>query len=404
VDLFKMAWRNLWRNRRRTLVTISAMSFALFVMIVYTGMLGGYMIGMERSILDLEMGDVQVFAQDFRDNPSIYTTIDDPEALLAPLVEQGFAASGRVLAFGLAAAGESSAGVAFRGIDVARDATVTKVQDEVAQGRWLDPADPKGVVLGRRLTRMLGVSLGDELVVLTQATDGAMAYDLYTVRGVLRGIADATDRSGVFMNAEALRELVMVPEGVHQIIVRRPENLELPAAAAQVNALAGGFDVKTWRQLLPTLASVLESVQGVMLAMYFVFYVAIGMLILNAMLMAVFERIRELGVLKALGVGPFQVMRLILIESGIQTAIAVGVGVALAIPSLLYLTAYGIDLGSLAGVSVMGIAMEPIWRADMNTQAFTTPVIVLVIIVGLAVLYPAIKAAVVQPVEAMRHR
>jgi ABC-type antimicrobial peptide transport system permease subunit len=140
-----------------------------------------------------------------------------------------------------------------------------------------------------------------------------------------------------------------------------------------------------------------------MLAMYFVFYVAIGMLILNAMLMAVFERIRELGVLKALGVGPFQVLRLILIESGIQTGIAVGVGVTLAIPSLLYLSAFGIDLGSLAGVSVMGIAMEPIWRADMNSQAFTTPVVVLLLIVGLAVLYPAIKAATVQPVEAMRH-
>ncbi len=398
-----MAWRNVWRNQRRTTVTIGAMTFALFMMILYAGLMDGYLLGMERAILDLEVGDVQIFAGDFRENPSLYTTIDDPEAVLAPLVAQGFAASGRVLAFGLAAAGESSAGVSFRGVDVARDATVTRIQEVVAQGRWLDPLDPKGVVLGRRLARMLSVGLGDELVVLTQGSDGAMAYDLYTVRGVLRGIADATDRSGVFMNEAALRELVLVPEGVHQIIVRRPDNVALDRAAERVAGVARDLDVQTWRQLMPTISSLLESSRGVMIAMYFIIYLAIGMLILNAMLMAVFERIRELGVLKALGVGPFRVLRLILLECGIQTVIALVIGVLLAIPAVVYLSTNGILLSGLAGTSIMGIAMEPVWRAAVSTQVFTTPILILVLIVFAAVLYPALKAATIQPVEAMRH-
>ena len=398
-----MAWRNVWRNQRRTTVTIGAMTFALFMMILYAGLMDGYLLGMERAILDLEVGDVQIFAGDFRENPSLYTTIDDPEAVLAPLVAQGFAASGRVLAFGLAAAGESSAGVSFRGVDVARDATVTRIQEVVAQGRWLEPLDPKGVVLGRRLARMLSVGLGDELVVLTQGSDGAMAYDLYTVRGVLRGIADATDRSGVFMNEAALRELVLVPEGVHQIIVRRPDNVALDLAAERVAGVAPDLDVQTWRQLMPTISSLLESSRGVMIAMYFIIYLAIGMLVLNAMLMAVFERIRELGVLKALGVGPFRVLRLILLECGIQTVIALVIGVLLAIPAMVYLSTNGILLAGLAGTSIMGIAMEPVWRAAVSTQVFTTPILILVLIVFAAVLYPALKAATIQPVEAMRH-
>ena len=398
-----MAWRNVWRNQRRTTVTIGAMTFALFMMILYAGLMDGYLLGMERAILDLEVGDVQIFAGDFRENPSLYTTIDDPEAVLAPLVAQGFAASGRVLAFGLVAAGESSAGVSFRGVDVARDATVTRIQEVVAQGRWLDPLDPKGVVLGRRLARMLSVGLGDELVVLTQGSDGAMAYDLYTVRGVLRGIADATDRSGVFMNEAALRELVLVPEGVHQIIVRRPDDMALDRAAERVAGVARDLDLQTWRQLMPTISSLLESSRGVMIAMYFIIYLAIGMLVLNAMLMAVFERIRELGVLKALGVGPSRVLRLILLECGIQTGIAVVIGVLLAIPALIYLSTNGILLAGLAGTSIMGIAMEPVWRAAVSTQVFTTPILILVLIVFAAVLYPALKAATVQPVEAMRH-
>jgi ABC-type lipoprotein release transport system permease subunit len=403
VDLPKIAWRNVWRNRRRTLVTIGAMSFALFVMILYAGMMEGYLRDMERGILDLEVGDVQIFADDYRENPSLYTRIEDPQPVLDSLESSGYQASGRVLAFGLAAAGEASAGVSFRGVDVAKEEAVTSVGDEVALGRWLDPEDPKGVVLGRRLARMLGVAPGEEIVVLTQGRDGAMAYDLFVVRGVLRGIADATDRSGVFLNAAALRELLDVPDGVHQIIVRRPRDQALDLAARQIEDVARGLDVKTWRQLLPTLASLLESSRGVMLMMHFIMYVAIGMLILNAMLMAVFERIRELGVLKALGVGPFEVLRLIFLESAIQAAIAVAVGTTLALPAVLYLEATGLDLQSLAGLSVLGIAMDPVWRAAVSLDTFTTPVGILLVVVACAVLYPALKAASVQPVEAMRH-
>jgi ABC-type antimicrobial peptide transport system permease subunit len=127
------------------------------------------------------------------------------------------------------------------------------------------------------------------------------------------------------------------------------------------------------------------------------------MLILNAMLMAVFERIREFGVLKALGVGPFDVMRMILIESGIQTGIAVVVGLALGVPGVLYLAHTGIDLSQLGGVSVLGIAFDPIWRAAITRGVFTGPVLTLLLIVAVAVLYPALKAAWIRPVDAMRY-
>jgi ABC-type lipoprotein release transport system permease subunit len=399
-----MAWRNVWRNRRRTVVTVAAMSLALFVMILYAGLVEGYLQGMERNILDLEVGDMQVFAGDYRDNPSIYTRIDQPKALIEPLSEAGFPATPRLLAFGMAAAGESSAGVSFRGVEVERDARVSLIHQQISQGSWLDPADPAGVVLGRRLAKTLGVHPGSELIVLTQGADGSMAYDRYRVRGILRGISDATDRTGIFMTAEAFRELLVVVDGVHQIIVRRPDDLELPAAAARVESLAGELDVQTWRELLPTLASLLDSTRGIMTTMFFIVYIAIGILILNAMLMAVFERIREFGVLKALGVGPFDVLRLIAVESAIQTGLALLVGVSLAIPGLLYLSSTGLDLGRFGDFSVMGIAMDPVWRAAVTTGVFVGPIVTLVLIISAAVVYPAVKAAVIDPVAAMRHR
>lgn len=379
------------------------MSLALLTTILYSGLVEGYLDGMERNVLDLEVGDVQIFAGDYRSNPSIHTKIDDSKQLLARLEEAGFPASGRLLAFGLVAAGETSAGASFRGLDVERDVAVSEVSKRLDRGEWLDPADPKGVVIGRGLARSLEIDLGGELLVITQGADGSMAYELYYVSGVLRGISDAIDRTGVFMTEASFRELMTLSRGVHQIIVRRPAELDLVAAQRRIQELATDYDVRSWRQLMPTIASMLDAGRAAMILMGFIIYLAIAILILNAMLMAVFERIRELGVLKALGFSPFALMGLILLESLIQTAMAIGVGLALGIPGLLYLANVGIDLGTLAGTSILGMAMDPTWRAAFNARVLVTPVVMLAGMVLLAVSYPAAKAAMLRPVEAMRH-
>jgi ABC-type lipoprotein release transport system permease subunit len=403
VNIFRMAWRNVWRNRRRSLVTISAMSFALFSMLLYTGIIEWYLQDMERAVVDLEVGDVQIFPKGYRDDPSIYTRIEEPEALLEPLAEAGFRAAPRLLAFGLAATGESSSGVSFRGVDVERDARVSLIYRELGEGSWLDPGDPRGVVIGRRLARTLDATLGVELLVLSQAADGSMAYDLYTVRGILKSVADATDRTGFFMTADAFRQLFVVESGAHQILVRKPDEVELAAAVRRVRALGAAHDVKTWRELMPTVASMVDSARGMMVFVSLIIYFAVGILILNAMLMAVFERVREFGVLKAVGVGPTDVLRLILVETAIQTGIAIAVGLGFALPSLIYFRDVGVDIATMADVSVMGLTLSNVWHAAIAPQVIATPILTLIFIVVAAVLYPAFKAALIQPVEAMRY-
>ncbi len=402
MNAITLAWRNVWRNSRRTLAAIGATTLGLWAMIVYSGLVRGYLDRMEAHVLDVEMGDLQIHHARYLGSPSLYERIDDPAALLAGLDEAGLPAAPRLLGSGLAAAGQSSGGAALFGIDVARDAAVSRVGEHVGEGRWLDPAAPREVVVGRRLAKMLGVGVGDELVLLSQGADGSTANDLYTVRGVLRGVSEAVDRSGVYMVDEAFRELMVVPEGAHEIIVRRGAH-ELPAAAAAVRALAPELDVQTWRELRPTMASMLDSAVGAMMMMFFIVYAAIGIVILNAMLMAVFERVRELGVLKAIGVGPGGVLRLIVLETLFQTGIAIVLGVGLAIPANAYFSTHGIDLGG-EGLSVMGSTIDPLWRSHVTLATYTTPVIALVAIVLVAVAYPAAKAALIEPIVAIRHQ
>ncbi len=258
MDIFATAWRNVWRNARRSVVTMAAMAFALWVMVLYSGLVEGYLDGMAGDVLDYEVG-VQVFADGYRDDPSLYTRVG-PE-VVDELEAAGFAVSPRLLAGGLVAAGEASAGMRLVGIDIERDGAVLRVSERVARGEWLDPADPKGAVLGFRLARVLGADPGDELLVLSQAADGSMANDLFTVRGVLGGVGDGTDRTGLFLTRDEFGTLMGVPaDEAHQLIVRTDGDLD--AAAAQIEELAPGIEARTWRKLMPIVAQMLDSTRG----------------------------------------------------------------------------------------------------------------------------------------------
>jgi ABC-type lipoprotein release transport system permease subunit len=366
--------------------------------------MNGYVHGMERNILDFAFGDVQIHAPGYRDKPSLYKRIENPQELLIKLDEAKLPGSARLLAAGLGALKDTSAGVMLIGLDVERDARVSKIPGQVDRGEWLSDSDPHGVVLGRRLARTLGAEPGDELIILGQATDGSLANDLYIVRGVLRGVSDMTDRIGVFMLETTFRELMVMPQGAHQIVVRKPDEVELAAAHGTVAELAPELDVQTWRQLNPTLASLVDNVASVGMVFMSIVYIAIALVVLNAMLMAVFERVREFGVLKALGTSPGRVLKMIYTESAIQTCLAIIFGMLLSIPLIIYLTNTGIYLGSEEGLAVMGLAWDPNMRALFDVQSFTRPIVMFVVIVSLAILYPALKAALIRPVRAMHHR
>ena len=402
--ILKVAWRNIGRNRRRTVVTVGAMAFGLYAMVIWFGMLQGMLNDMEATVVEVELGDLQIHAPTYLDDPSLYTDIDDVDALLSRLEAAGFRASARLVGAGLAAAHDSAAGASLRGIDVQGNAGVSVISTRLAEGAWLDDDDPAGVVVGRRLARTLDLAVGDELVVLSQTTDGAIANDLYAVRGILDSVSDGIDRSAVFLTDAAFRELFVMPAGAHEIVLRKPDDLELTAALEAAQVLAPDLDTQSWRSLVPTLATYLDSARQMMAIISAIIYIVIAILILNAMLMAVFERIREFGVLKALGVEPRQVLSLIFAESALQTGLALAIGLALSLPTLWYLVEYGIDTGALGGVSVIGATFATVWRAAVSPATFVTPSMTLILLVLLAVIYPALKAARISPVEAMRHQ
>lgn len=405
MKLAVMAWRNLWRYGRRTLMTVAAMTLALTTLIVWTSMTQGFLRNLETTIVEVEVGDIQVYPPEYRNSPSIFDRIGAPFELVDSLGAMGFDASARLLAGGLAAAGESSAGVSIRGVETRQDARVSMVHDRVAEGTWLDPADPAGLVIGGRLARTLDVGPGDEVVLLSQAADGSIANDLYRVRGILTPFSEATDRGGVFMVRQAFLDLFAVPGGAHQVLVRTGADQPLDVSADRIRTAAPGLEVMTWRELFPTLATMLDSVEGTMYILFMIVYLAIAILLVNATLMAVFERIKELGLLKAIGLSPAKVVRLIMLEGLFQAGLAVVAGLAIATPLLLYFSRVGINLAALGGtISISGIGLDPVMKGVVNPTVIVGPLSAMILIVFASLLYPALKAARIRPVEAMRHQ
>lgn len=399
-----MAWRNVWRNGRRSLVTIAAMTFALWVLILYSGLIEGYLRGMEDDVLELEVGDIQVHSPTYRDAPSIYDVIPDAEDVVRALEAQGLAATTRLIAGGLGASGEQSAGISLRGAHPTRDATVLRLHEHVNEGTWLSADEPKGAVVGRRLAKALAVEVGDELLVLSQGTDGSMANDLLHVRGILGTVSDATDRAAVYIPADTFRELMVIDRGAHQIVIRRPPGSDLEQQLALAVAAAPDLDVQSWRQLLPTVATMLDSSRSMIGIIFFIIYLAVAILVLNAVLMAVFERIKEFGVMKAIGVSPTSVFVIILLETIFQVSIAIVIGVTLALPGMWYLIEHGIDVGTLGGMSVMGMSMRDRWHGIYTASSLAMPILMLVFMSLSAALYPAARAALIRPLDAMRHQ
>lgn len=402
-----MAWRSLWRNSRRSGATIAAMALAVFMLTFYSGLSAGMMGRMKSKLLDFGLGDAQAFHPDYRASPSIYERIEGSAEVLAKLEAASFKVAPRLLGSGLAASGNSSAGARIYGIDLEREQRVSKIHEALAAGEWLTPDDTKAAVIGARVAKQIGVDVGSELILLSQAADGSMANDLYHIKGILEPLSEEIDRGGVFISEFAFRDLMVTPEDVHQIVVRLPEDANQPDRVAhemeRLRALVPSLDVPTWRQINPGIASMLESAQGALFVMMSVVYLAIGIVILNAMLMAVFERIREFGVLKALGFGPASVFSLIISEALLQASVAALLGASLSVPVNWYMVHHGLEIEGIAGVATMGVSMDAVWRSEVTAATYIAPIVLLFSFVFLATIVPAVRAALTVPAESMRH-
>ena len=405
MNTFKLAWRNVWRNKRRSVVTIAAMSLALFAMVQFAGFMRGYQIDLAVSAVNVEMGNFRIHAKGYQDQPSLYKNIENADALVNRIekLQEGVFASARVLSNGLVASEHNSAAAIFRGVSIGKDRRVSDIYRHVSKGKWLSEKDPNGVVIGAQLARILHVKPGDELIFLGQAANGATANELFHLRGIVTGAGTDVERAGVFLNRRVLSRFLSM-KAAHQIMVRTDMNTDDAAFKPRLANAVPELEVKSWKEIAPELASMIDYMDGALVFMSLLVYIAIGIVILNAMLMAVFERIREFGIMKAIGVSPAGVFRMIVLETGVILLCSIVAGAVVSLPVGYLLATHGIDVSAqMESISVSGVGIDPVMIAVFDAKTILTPLALLTAVVFTAIIYPALKAALLQPVDAIHH-
>lgn len=413
--LLQLAWRNLWRNPRRTFITMAAIAFGYAMLLFVACLMAGLRSQMIENGTSLVMSQIQVHAPGYYPDRSIQKTLGGSKgtnvgALMAVITadQRVYAAAPRVYAYGLMSAAHRSAGVELMGVVPDQEAKITTLNKAIIRGSYSNLQLSKRVVIGDTLASTIGVRMGSEIVLLTQAVDGSMGNDVYTVAGIFHTSLDAVDRGLVLMSLSSLQDLLnLSPDRIHEVGIKLNDIMSATTVAAALDIKLGKIlpvQTNPWPQLAPELASYVQFNRGITLVLFVIFFLLAVIGVMNTMLMAVFERTRELGMLMALGMRPIQVIVLILTEAAGLAVASLIVGGAVGVPLLWYLEVHGLDLGGATGevVSVAGVVVGHLWYGRQDFPAYGEAALGLAATALISALYPAWRAAHFHPTEAIR--
>jgi putative ABC transport system permease protein len=405
----RMAWRNIWRNPRRTILTICAIAFAgTLLVFMLSFQLGSYGAMINASVR-IHTGHLQVQAEGYQDNKDMRLVVPDPDVVgrLLDTIPEVDAYTFRANAFSLSSSKERTYGIMVIGIDPVRESQVSTLKKLIRQGGYFSASDTNQALIGQRLARNLQVGLGDEVTILGQGRDGSIAATVVQVKGIYKSGMDDFDRSSIHIPLKLFQDVYDMGDAVHEVVAVGTALKHVSGMKKAVRAGLKKLDQRhplvalDWDELMPGLLQAIEMdlVSGIIF--WFILIVVVAFSILNTFLMAIFERTREFGVLMAIGTSPQRLTRLLLIESTAMTMIGIGIGTVCGCVLTWYFQVHGLDLGGASELMTQyGISGRMYPRLSLIT-ALSGPGAVLVITL-LTALYPAFKVRRLKPVEAMR--
>ncbi len=406
-NLLKLGWRNIWRNRRRTLINMSAIGLGLFLVVAYGGFIDALMEDARGQMANSGMGHVEIYAPGFRGKQSIGAFMENPGALLGRLrLPEGSLSGARVVARGLATTAHGGQGVLIHGVDPAREAPLAAYVSDVREGARLEPGDDHGILVGEKLAERLKVRVGQKVRLMAQRTDGEVGADIFRVRGIFHSVAAGISKSRVIVTARAAQTLLGLPDAAHQIVIQLSRAEDADRVAADLRSQLGpAFDVVTYGDLLPVLKTLERTMSAVMAIAAFFVYLLVSFGILNTMLMSVLERTREFGVMQAIGNRPGRIRALIVAESFWVATVSVGLGLACG----LAFTAYGahhalLDFRSTLGESMElgGAVVKSALRTEFSPLSSLRSASYVYVVTLLVSLYPAWRVSRMRPADALR--
>ena len=400
--MLTLAWRNLWRNYRRTVIMLLAIVLGVWAMIFMNALMRGMIDQMVDGGVRLLPGHAQLHHPQYLADPSVVNSMEEPGEELHRSLEQDaiVGRSARLKVPAVISSERDSRGVMLVGVDPQREGPLGFLPRKVVEGRGLQQLDDGGLLLGAKLVEDLETRLGKRVVVMSQDPDNNVADRGFRVVGIYKAEIEAEESATAYVGLATLQAMLGVQGQVSELAVLGENYRDLSAWFPAVGQAAGPeLEWLAWTEIDPYLGSMLEMQDGMMLVIVLVIFAVLSFGLVNTIAMAVFERVREFGLMQALGMRPSGILAQVLLEAFLLLAIGLLVGNVLALLTIRPMES-GINLSHWSeGMAMMG--MEAVIYPSLLITDMVG-VSLLVIVLGLlASLLPAWRAARLDPIEAL---
>jgi ABC-type lipoprotein release transport system permease subunit len=405
--MFRIAWRNLWRNRARTLISITAIALSYAMFLISIGFADSMYDDMEVAAAEMVGGNVLIHGQGYWESQTNEKFIADPAPILASVAQTKDikAVASRVITEGLLSTSASSSATRLMGVDPLVEKDFSNPAKYLDHGKFFDEAEEAPLVIGAKTAKTLNVDVGDRVVLTVTAPDGEMQRALFYVTGILKAGVSSIDDGPAYTTISAAQNALGIGAGLTQVGLLTETVNQAGVKTEVAKLMPPELEILTWDEAMPDLVGMIEldaafgDIYGIIIFIVVVFAV------MNTFLMIVMERIRELGLLAALGLKPSQVARLLLIESFLMAVVSVIIGFGLGYLGHTLINAIGIDMNDLYGTDIEmgGITMvDTILHSKINPPRWIKATISVLGLVMLGAVYPAYKASKLNPSQAMR--
>lgn len=400
---FKLAFRNLFRNTRRTILTSLLISSSLIVLILVDGLMHGMTNVMVGGITHTLEGEAQVARKGFRNDFEVEYTIDDPASVISQLKEnkslKGFGP--RIIIGGMIASSYNTTGSLVYGVDAKQELKVSRISEAIIEGQYLS-GEPREILIGKPMAELLEVELGDRLIITAATVDtNEITQELFRLSGIFEFGPEEMDKNLVFINLDKAQSVLGMQGNLHQIALRfiDPEdakNKELPLFKRLTNE---ENEALGWLDLQPSIGAMIEMAGFSTAIVGAILFLLTSLGVINSMFMSIYERIYEFGVAKAIGTTPRQIIQLVLFEALLLALISCVFGLAIGYFLGDYFSIHGIPMGKM---EVSGVLLDGNMYTQLMLYQFVNFPIYVTLLTLAAAIYPATFASRIVPTEALQ--
>ena len=403
-----LAWRNIWRSPTRSLVVIMAVALGIWAALSLSGFATGMMKSYVNNAIQNIVAHVQIHHPEFLEEYKVQYDIPDPDQVAAVLMENPDvkAVSVRSLASGMVASSKGTRGARIKGVDPEAESQVSVLAEKIVEGDYLSEKGRNPVLVSTELAEKLDVKLRSKVVLTFQDKNNEITSAAFRIVGLFDTGNAPFDQGHVFVRQADLNRLILPINGegaelAHEVAIILNDVARVDEITSDIQSALPGLDVQTYRQISPDLELYESQLQSISFIYLVVITLALVFGIINTMLMAVLERVKELGMLMAIGMNKFKVFVLILLEAVLLGLVASPIGLLLGYLTISYVGEHGINMSAYAD-SLKNYGMSQIIYFDIDPGVYWQATLMVFMTAVIAAIYPAFKAIRLKPVEALR--